>query len=520
MSNGPETAVTGILGDRSTRLDSDQTLQYSVQTATALQSTIGSTLGPAGLDKLLLDNDGYTVTNDGRSILEHLDVTNPIGELVVDLATNQREELGDGTKTAILYTTALVREAEALVRDGVHPNDIVRGFEIASNRATETLNELGRAVELGSELVRAAIETSLTGTFADFTRDPLAELIQNAIECTATNGNANRDDVSVATVLEGPISESRLVRGAVVDKKPVHPGMPTEFEEASVLVLGSKETLEVDEDRIGSVVASSGGQYQNLLDYDRKRRDHKARRIDALDPDVIVVHRGIDDELAQVLANENVLAFRGFGSPRPVTFLAESVGAEVVTHLDEATESSLGSGSVAPLSGTDRFVVEADQSRRATVLLVGWTEYMCDEIERSVAGGLTTAAEMVDDGAVLPGGGAPEVAIAAHLRQTAPGVPGREQLAVEAFADAVEIVPRLLAANGGGRSIDVLTELRAAHDRGEHAAGVDDRNPGIDNMYDRGIVDPGRTKTRALKRATETATQILRVDGIFGADGL
>lgn len=488
---------------------------YQRRTAKALQNAVQSTLGPRGMDKLLAEEGRLVVTDHGSTILSEIKVYNPVGEYLLEVAEQQRESIGDGTTSAVLYATELLTEAIDLIEEDIHPATIINGYEIACNRSIEALQSIARPVEYKTDLA-AIVDTSLTGKYVSAEHEHLRRLVVDAIERTG-GPNARKADIRIETRDGYPVSSSSLVAGSVINKDPVDKSMPTEIPAANVLVLGSKETLEVDEDRVPNLTTGVDT-HEHVHTFEEEQRTEKLAKVQSLDPDLVVVHRGVDNILGDKLAHEDILTFRGFGSPRPVTHLADAVGANVLTHLDEAGPDDLGEASITR-ADEERVRVESPDSERATILLGAWTDEVTNELERSVQSALHSGITAITDNRVVPGGGAADIAVSQAIRSSARSIGGQPQLSAKTFADVIEIIPRTLVRNAGKRPIDSVSELRAAHKAGTSNAGIGPDGH-MNERIGETVLDPYVLKTSALRRATRAVTQLLRVDKIVGTDGL
>jgi chaperonin GroEL (HSP60 family) len=466
------------------------------------------------MDKLLAEEGRIVVTDNGSAILSEMEVNNPVGEYLLQVAEQQRESIGDGTTTAVLYATELLTEAIDLVEEGIHPTTIIRGYETACTSSIEALRSLARPLDDDTAL-SDVVDTSLTGKYVSAERARLRQLVVDAVDRVG-GPDARRDHVRIETRSGYPVSSSSLVSGSVISKDPVDMSMPTEIPEADVLVLGSKETLEVDDDQMPDL-STTGETHEHVRTLERDQRSHKFVKVQSLDPDLVVIHRGVDDILADKLARAGILTFRGFGSPRPVTHIADAVGANVLTHLDEATPSDLGQASISR-ADDERVTVESPDAERATILLGAWTDEVTEELERSVRSALNAGITAVTDDRVIPGGAAADIAALRAVRSTARSIDGRHQLSAEAFAEAIEILPRTLVRNTGKRPVDSVNELRAAHEAGNTGAGIGAEG-GVDERLGETVLDPYLVKAGALRRATDAVTGLLRIDEIVGTGG-
>jgi len=516
-----------IMGDDAQRVQDRDAQEYNISAARAVADSVRSTLGPKGMDKMLVSSTGdVTVTNDGVTILEEMDIDNPTAEMIVEVAQTQESEAGDGTTTAVAVAGELLKNAEDLIEQEIHPTAIIRGFNLASEEARAQIDDISVDVEPDDEeLLRSVAETSMTGKGAELDKETLSQIIVDAVEQVAVEtveGDTVVDaaNIHIETQTGRSVSESELLRGAVIDKDPVQDGMPTEFEEAKALLLG--EPIEVEETDVDTQVSiEDPDQLRQFLDKEEAQLQEKVDQIAATGANVVFCQKGIDDMAQHYLAKEGILAVRRM-KKSDMEFLSNVLDAPIVSDLDAASAADLGTGSITRDEEDGLFYVEGDgeMSHGVTLLLRGSTEHVVDELERGINDALEVVAATVSDGRVLPGGGAIEVELADRLRNYADSVEGREQLAVEAFADSLELVPRVLAENAGLDSIDYLVDLRAAHESGEQNTGLNVLTGNVEDTYEAGVVEPAHAKEQALSSATEAANLVLKIDDIISAGDL
>jgi thermosome len=514
-----------IMGEDAQRVKDKDAQEYNISAARAVAESVRSTLGPKGMDKMLVDSMGtVTITNDGVTILQEMDIDNPTAEMIVEVAETQEDEAGDGTTTAVAIAGELLKEAEDLLDQDIHPTAIIKGFNMASEKAREEVDDIATRVDASDEaLLRKVAETSMTGKSSELDKELLADLVVEAVQAVtveAEDGSHVVDlgFVEIETQTGQSASESELLHGAVIDKDPVNDDMPVEFDDADVLLLN--DPIEVEEtDADTSVSIDSPDQLQQFLDSEERQLREKVDQIVATGADVVFCQKGIDDLAQYLLAKEGILAVRRT-KKSDMGFLQEILGAEIVSDLDSATDAHLGHGSITRDADAGLFYVEGDDSHGVTLLLRGSTEHVVDELERGIQDALDVVSSTASDGRVLAGGGAIEVEVAGRLRDYADDISGREQLAVNAFADALEIVPRVLASNAGLDSIDTLVELRAAHEDGQIHAGLNVFSGDVVDTYEAGVVEPAHSKEQALSSATEAANLVLKIDDIIAAGDL
>jgi thermosome len=514
-----------IMGEDAQRVKDKDAQEYNISAARAVAESVRSTLGPKGMDKMLVDSMGtVTITNDGVTILQEMDIDNPTAEMIVEVAETQEDEAGDGTTTAVAIAGELLKEAQDLLEQDIHPTAIIKGFNMAAEKAREEVDDIAERVDASDEeLLRKVAETSMTGKSSELDKELLAQLVVDAVQAVTVEADdgshiVDLEFVEIETQTGRSASESELLNGAVIDKDPVNDDMPVEFDAADVLLLN--DPIEVEEtDADTSVSIDSPDQLQQFLDSEERQLREKVDQIVATGADVVFCQKAIDDLAQYLLAKEGILAVRRT-KKSDMAFLQEILGAEIVSDLDSATDAHLGHGSISRDADAGLFYVEGDDAHGVTLLLRGSTEHVVDELERGIKDALDVVSATASDGRVLAGGGAIEVELAGRLRDYADDISGREQLAVGAFADALEIVPRVLASNAGLDSIDTLVSLRAAHEDGDVHAGLDVFSGDVVDTYEAGVVEPAHSKEQALSSATEAANLVLKIDDIIAAGDL
>ena len=516
-----------ILGDDSQRVRDRDAQEHNIRAARAVAEAVRTTLGPKGMDKMLVDSMGdVTITNDGVTILKEMDIDNPTAEMIVEVAETQEDEAGDGTTTAVALAGELLKNAEELLEQEIHPTAIIRGFSLAADRAREEVDDIAERVDPDdTEITQKVAETTMTGKGTEVNREALAELVVEAVRAVtveAEDGGSvvDLDYVNIETQTGRSAGDSELLNGAVISKDPVHDNMPTDVEDASIMLLG--EPIEVEEANASAEISlSSPDQLQKFLDQEDNRLREKVNQIEEVGADVVFCQKGIDDLAQHFLAKKGILAVRRT-KKSDIEFLKEVLGASIVSDLDSVSEADLGHGSIRRDDADELFYVEGedDESHGVTLLIRGSTDHVVDELERGITDALDVVSQTISDGRVLAGGGAVEVELASRLRSYADSVDGREQLAVEAFADAFELVPRVLAENAGLDPIDTLVDLRAAHEGGEKRAGLNVFTGEVEDTFEAGIAEPAHAKAQAISSAAEAANLVLKIDDIIAAGDL
>jgi thermosome len=516
-----------IMGEDSQRVQDRDAQEYNIRAARAVADAVRSTLGPKGMDKMLVSSFGsVTITNDGVTILEEMDIENPTAEMIVEVAQTQEDEVGDGTTTAVALTGELLKKAENLLDQDIHPTAIIRGYNMAAEQAKVMLDDISETVEPDDvERLRKVASTSMTGKGAEVSKDLLAELAVEAVRSVTVESDTGEhivdmDFLNIETQEGQPQDTSELVRGLAMKKDPVHDSMPREVEDAKILL--TDKPIEVDKgENKATISLEDPTQLQQFLDKEEAEIKGLVDNIVESGANVVFCQKGISDLAQHYLAKEGILATRR-SKKSDITFLANVLGARIVTDLDTIEPDDLGQGSIRRDEDDELFYIEGtgEESHGVTLLLRGSTEHVVDELERGINDALEVVSQTIADGRVLAGGGAVEVELASRLRDYADSVPGREQLAVEAFADALELVPRTLAENAGLDPIDTLVDLRSAHESGELRAGLDVFTGDVVDNFEAGVIEPLTAKYQALTSASEATNLVLKIDDIIAAGDL
>nr|WP_232688708.1 thermosome subunit alpha [Halobacterium zhouii] len=513
-----------VLSDDSQRTSGKDAQSMNITAGKAVAEAVRTTLGPKGMDKMLVDSSGgVVVTNDGVTILKEMDIEHPAANMIVEVSETQENEVGDGTTSAVIVSGELLSEAEDLLEQDIHATTLAQGYRQAAAKAKEFLDE--QAIDVSpddTEELEKIAATAMTGKGAENAKDLLSDLVVRAAQSVADDGTVDTDNIKVEKVTGGATENSELIEGVIVDKERVNDNMPYGVEDAKIALVD--DGLEVKETEIDTEVnVNDPDQLQQFLDQEEEQLREMVESLSEAGANVVFVDGGIDDMAQHYLAQEGILAVRRAKSD-DFTRLSRSTGATPVSNVNEIDADDLGdAGSVAQkdIGGDERiFVEDVEEAKSVTLVLRGGTEHVVDEVERAIDDSLGVVRVTLEDGKVLPGGGAPETELAMQLRDFADSVGGREQLAVEAFADALEVVPRTLAENAGHDPIDSLVDLRSRHDGGELGAGLDAYTGETIDMEGEGVVEPLRVKTQAIESATEAATMLLRIDDVIAAGDL
>jgi thermosome len=514
-----------ILASESSRTHGQAAQESNIRAGKAVANAVRTTLGPRGMDKMLVDSSGdVVITNDGATILQEMDIEHPAAQMIVEVAQTQEEEVGDGTTTAAVLTGELLVRAEDLLEQDLHPTVIVEGYTEAARLAQEAIDAQVLDVELDDGLLEKVAESSMTGKgTGDVTADVLATHVVRAVRMVHDEGDGtfHRDDVRVTTRTGAASSATELIEGVVLDKERVEENMPKTVEDASVAVLDLK--LDVRKGEVDTEYSiTSVDQLNAAIEAEDEELRGYAKTLADAGVDVVFCTKSISDRVADHLADAGILAFENV-KQSDARALARATGAKRLGSVADIESDDLGHVdrvSLQKFGGDELTFVEGGAAAKAvTLFLRGGTEHVVDELERAINDAVDVVAAALDAGGVVPGAGATEVAISDYVRSEAAGIEGRKQLAVEAFADAVDSLPRTLAENTGMDPIDALVDLRARFET-EGIAGVisSGRSGEIGDPVEHGVLDPAAVKREAVESATEAATMIVRIDDVIAAE--
>ncbi len=515
-----------ILPEGTQRVTGKDAQRVNIMVARAVASAVKSTLGPKGMDKMLVDDLGdIVVTNDGATILDEMNVDHPAAKMMVEIAKTQDKEVGDGTTTAVVIAGELLAKAEELLDKKIHPTVIIKGYRMAADKAIQLLDEISMPVKSSDEetLKKLAI-TSMTGKGVEEAREKLAKIVVDAVNQVAEKENGkitiDTDYIKLEKKQGGDLEDTELIHGIIIDKERVHPGMPKLVKDAKVALINAPiEVKETETD--AEIRITDPNQLQAFLDQEEKMLKDMVEKIKASGANVVFCQKGIDDLAQHFLAKDGILAVRRV-KKSDMEKLAKATGATIVTSIKDLGEKDLGfAGKVEErkISGENMIFVENCKDPKAvTILIRGGTEHVVDEAERAFNDAIGVVSSAIEDGRVVTGGGSPEVALALKLRDYAKTVGGREQLAIEAFANALEAIPTTLAESAGMDPIDTLVELRARQEKNKDShLGINVFEGKIGNMKDSSVLEPMKVKKQAIASASEAAEMILRIDDIIAA---
>jgi thermosome len=511
-----------ILKEGSSRTRGRDAQGMNITAAKAVASAVRTTLGPKGMDKMLVDTIGdVVITNDGVTILKEMDIEHPAAKMMVEVAKTQDDEVGDGTTTAVVIAGELLKKAEDLLEQDVHPTIIAAGYRQAAEKAQELLKDIAIDVKATDKaMLKKIAETAMTGKGAEASKDNLCELVVKAIMMVADeDGTVDIENIKVEKKTGGSIDDCEIVEGVLIDKERVHPSMPKKVANAKILLLNAAvefKKTEVD----AEINITSPDQLQAFLDEEERMVRNIVDKVVASGANVLFCQKGIDDIAQHYLAKAGIFATRRV-KKSDMEKLARATGGSLVSSIDAISKEELGKAGIVEerkVSGEDMIFVEQCKNPKAVSIIVkGGTEHVVDELERAIHDALRVVGVVFEDHKVVAGGGAPETELSLRLREYGATVGGRAQLAIEAFASALEIIPRTLAENAGLDPIDMLVEIRAAHEKGKKTFGLDVFAGKAADMLKAGVVEPLRVKTQAISSAAEAAVMILRIDDVIAS---
>ena len=494
----------------------------NITAAMAVASAVRTTLGPKGMDKMLVDTIGdVVITNDGVTILKEMDIEHPAAKMMVEVAKTQDDEVGDGTTTAVVIGGELLKKAESLLEQDVHPTVIAHGYRMAAEKAQALLKDIAFDVKSTDKaLLKNIAGTAMTGKGAEASKDKLCDLVVRAVMMvTDADGTVDIENIKVEKKTGGSIEDSEIVEGVLVDKERVHPSMPKKVTNAKILLLNAAvefKKTEVD----AEINITHPDQLQAFLDEEERMVKNIVEKIVKSGANVLFCQKGIDDIAQHYLAKAGIFAVRRV-KKSDMEKLARATGGSLVSSIDAISKEEIGHAGLVEerkVSGEEMTFVEQCKNPKAVSIIVkGGTEHVVDELERAIHDALRVVGVVVEDKKVVAGGGAPETELSLRLREYAATVGGKEQLAIEAFAIALEIIPRTLAENAGLDPIDMLVEIRSTHEKGKKNYGLNVFEGKAVDMKAAGVVEPLRVKTQAISSAAEAAIMILRIDDVIAS---
>jgi thermosome len=515
-----------ILREGTERIHGREALSGNIMAAKAVAGAVRSTLGPKGMDKMLVGGS-ITITNDGATILKEMEIVHPAARMLIEVAKTMDDEVGDGTTTAAVLTGELLECSESLLNQGVHPTIIAHGYRMAAEKAIELLDGITHTITENDDeaLINIAL-TAMTGKGAEASKDKLSKIVVSAIKSIVDEEDGKKvvdiNNIKIEKKVGSSLDDCALIEGVILNKDKAHHNMPDKVKDAKIALITrpiefSKMELEAE------IKISTPGELQKYLDQEEQIVKDIVDRIAATGANVVLCQLGIEELAQHFFAKANILAVERV-ERNDMDKLIRATGAKLITSVDDFSSSDIGTAGLVEITGhgDDKFlnIKECSNPRAVSILIRGGTEHVVDSTERALEDALRAVGTAVEDGKLVAGAGSAEIELALRLREYASTLSGREQLAVLRFADAVEVIPKALAENSGLDPIDMLVELRSQHEKGNKDGGLNVFTGKVENMWDNGVIEPLRIKTQAILSATEAAVMILRIDDLLAGTGM
>ena len=505
--------------------------QNNITAAKLVAQLVKSSLGPRGLDKMLVDSLGdVTITNDGATILKEIDVQHPSAKMIVEISKTVDNEVGDGTTSSVVFAGTLLEKAEELLKKDVHSSTIVDGFQAAAEKTLELYTNIAKTISPNdkAELLKIA-KTSMESKLISEDSQELADLVVDAVMMIAEKKgddispsySVDLDNIKVEKKAGGSIHDTQVVNGIVLDKEIVHSGMPAKVDNARIALVDS--ALEIEKTEMSSEIRiSDPAQMQMFLEEENRILKEMVDKINEAGANVVICQKGIDDIAQHYLAKYGIMAVRRV-KESDMTKLAKATGGHVISSIDDLSAQDLGAADVAQQRKVESdkwvFIEGCNDARSVSVLIRGGSQRVVDEVDRSIHDSLMVVKDVIEKPSIVAGGGAPEAYVAAQLKGWADSFDGREQLAIKKFAEALESIPLTIAENAGMDPIDTMATLRARQGQGNMWTGIDARNTKIADMLQLDIIEPVAVKEQIIKSAVEAACMILRIDDVIAVSG-
>jgi thermosome len=516
-----------ILKDGTQRTRGRTAQSNNIAAAKAVADAVRSTLGPKGMDKMLVDSMGdVVITNDGATILKEMDIEHPAAKMIIEVAKTQEQHCFDGTTTAVVLSGELLKRSEDLIEQNVHPTVICEGFRLAAEKAVGLLESHGIETMNDDDVLMEVAKTALTGKSAGAVKTFMADICVRSVNAVGVVESGERfvdlSDIKVEKRQGGSIKDSSLIDGIILDKERVHAGMPRSVKDARIALVNS--AIEVKKTEVDAKIQiTDPNQLSMFLEEEENYIRGLVEKIQNSGANVLICQKGIDELAQHYMAKAGIFAIRR-AKKSDMEALSKATSGNIVTNLDDLTKDDLGHAEIVEEKKIGEsemtFITGCPEAKSVSVLLRGGTEHVVDEIRRAFDDAVGVVSVAWEDGAVLTGGGSVLAALSRDLRTYAETVGGREQMAIEAFASALEIVPRTLAENAGLDPVTTLIELRKAHADGQTHAGINVYEGGVVDMKEANVLEPLRVVEQAIQSATETAVMILRIDDVISSKGV
>ena len=499
----------------------------NIAAAKLVAELVKSSLGPRGLDKMLVDSLGdVTITNDGATILKEIDAQHPTAKMMVEISKTIDTEVGDGTTSSVIFAGTLLAKAEELLSKDVHSSVIIDGFQAASEKSLEILDEIAKKVQDNDkETLLKIAATSMESKLISEDSDILSKIVVDAIlkitETKNQKSSVDLDNIKVEKKAGGSITDTALVKGIVLDKEIVHSGMPTKIQQAKIALINT--ALEIEKTEMSAEIRiNDPTQMQMFLEEENRMLKSMVDKLHSIGTNVVICQKGIDDMAQHFLAKYGILGVRRV-KESDMTKLAKATGGRITTNLEDISEKDLGTSDLVHQKKVESdkwvFVEGCRNPQSVTLLIRGGSQRVVDEVDRSIHDALMVVKDVIERPAIVAGGGAPEALLAAFLKDWSESFDGRQQLAIKKFAEALEIIPLTIAENAGMDPIDTMVTLRAKQSEGKKWSGINAKDGKVGDMLSLNIVEPVVVKEQIIKSATEAASMILRIDDVIAISG-
>ena len=499
----------------------------NIAAAKLVAELVKTSLGPRGLDKMLVDSLGdVTITNDGATILKEIDAQHPAAKMMVEISKTIDTEVGDGTTSSVVFAGALLEKAEKLLEKNVHSTVIVDGYQTAAAKALELLAHISKSVlpddrESLLKIAKTSMQSKLVSEDSGFLSELIVDAILKIAQKTKNKYSVDLDNLKVEKKSGGSIEDTSLIKGVVLDKEVVHSGMPTKIEKARIALVNCP--LEVEKTEMSSEIRiNDPSQMQMFLEEENRMLKTMVDKLYHVNANVLICQKGIDDIAQHYLAKKGILSVRRV-KESDMSKLSKATGGRITANLDDISEKDLGTANLVQQKKVESdkwvFIEGCRNPNSVTILIRGGSQRIVDEVDRSIHDALMVVKDVVENPSIVAGGGSPEAYLAGQLKELADTFDGREQLAIKQYAEALESIPLTIAENAGMDPIDTIITLRAKQSSGKKSIGINAREGKIGNMYALDIVEPRVVKEQIIKSATETACMILRIDDVIAISG-
>jgi archaeal chaperonin len=516
-----------ILREGTTREKGKDARENNIMAAIAIADAAKTTLGPKGMDKMLVDSLGdVVITNDGATILKEIDVEHPAAKMIIEVAKSQDQECGDGTTTAVILTGELLKNARTLLEKHIHPTVINEGYKLAADKAIEILTNISLPIkEHDSERLHQISITAMSSKGSMQSKEVLAKVIVDAVTSVSEKINGKTvvdlDNILIQKQQGATVDATTLVKGIILDKEPVHEGMSKHIKNAKIALIN--QAFEVKKTEVDArIQIQEPSQFQAFLDEEERMIQKMVDKVSETGANVLICGKGIDDLAQYLFAKKGIYAVRRVKESDMVK-ISKATGAKLISYTEELSKADLGQAGLVEERkfGDDHFtfITDCKNPKAVSILLRGGTEHVVDELNRAVHDSLSVVKIALEDGKITVGGGAAATEIAMGLRQYAPSIGGRQQMAIDSFSHAIEGIPKILASNAGLDPIDIMLELRNQHKNGKKHAGINVMKGKVDDMLKEEVIEPLQLGIQEIQSASEAATMILRIDDVIASKG-